>query len=208
MVMSKLVIILQSLIIFCTITVGSETKVYAQNNEISYQGFRVDFLQIRDSPQKDAVIKAVKRQIDIVEQVRFSEENLSFFKSVPIVLIPPDSGTPGVYGSIRKTVFLKAQDLAPNRPILLHELLHAYHHLKIADGFQNAEIRAFYEEAKKKYPGFENEYFLSNAKEFFAVTASIYLFGNIPRPPSNRAAIKKAQPNYYTYLDTLFGQRD
>lgn len=184
------------------------SSVYAQDGEINHRGFKVDVSQIKDAPQKDTIIKAVKRQIEIVEQIKLSEEDLNFFKSIPVVMLPADSGTPGVYGGIKRTVFLKARDLAPQRPILLHELLHAYHHLKIADGFQNARIRAFYEEAKSKYPDFQNEYFLSNAREFFAVTASIYLFGDIPRRPSSRSAIKKAQPDYYLYLQTLFGQRD
>lgn len=205
---NKLLLSLRSPIILFGLILCSEVSVYAQSNELNYRGFKADFSQIKDSPQKDTVIKAIKRQIEIVGQVKLSEENLSFFKSIPIVMIPASSGTPGVYGGIKKTVFLKAQDLAPNRPILLHELLHAYHHLKITDGFQNAQIRAFYEQAKKKYPNLENEYFLSNAREFFAVTASIYLFGEIPRPPSKRSVIRKAQPEYYQYLETLFGQQN
>lgn len=69
-------------------------------------------------------------------------------------------------------------------------MLHAYHRQKITGGFQNAQIKAFYEEAKSKYPNFRDEYFLSNHREFFAVTASIYFFGDIPRPPSRRSVIR------------------
>lgn len=193
-------------IVFSAFVLCGGASVYAQDAEINHHGFKVDFSQIKDSPQKDTAIKAVKRQIEIVRDIKLSEDNLNFFRSIPIVMIPADSGTPGVYGGIKRTVFLKARELAPNRPILLHELLHAYHHLKIADGFQNARIRAFYEEAQSKYPNFKNEYFLSNAREFFAVTASIYLYGDIPRRPSSQSTIKKAQPDYYLYLQTLFGQ--
>jgi hypothetical protein len=189
----------------CGFILCNQVSLYARDAEIHHRGFKVDFSQIKDSSQKDTAIKAVRKQIEIVEQVKLGRDTRDFFKSVPIVMIPANSGTPGVYGSIKKTVFLKAQDLAPNRPILLHELLHAYHHLKITDGFQNARIHAFYDEAKNRYPNLEREYFLSNAGEFFAVTASIYLFGNIPRPPSKQSAIRKAQPDYYRYLETLFG---
>lgn len=190
--------------VFCVFILSGEVSIYAQIAEINHRGFRAGYSQIKDSPQKDTIIKAVKRQIEIVEQVKLSAEYLNFFKSVPVVMIPADAGTPGVYSAIKKTIFLKARDLASDRPILLHELLHAFHHQKIADGFQNAPIRGFYEEAKNKYPNFENEYFLSNVREFFAVTASIYLFGDIPRPPSKRSAIKKDQPEYYQYLENLF----
>lgn len=205
---SKLPVYLWTFALFCGFVLGSEQLIYAQESEVNHRGFKVDLSQIKDSSQKNTIIKAVKRQIEIVEQVKLSANDLIFFKSVPIVMVPADSGTPGVYGNIKKTVFLKARDLAPNRPILLHELLHAYHHLKITDGFQNAQIHAFYEEAKNKYPNFENEYFLSNPREFFAVTASIYLFGDIPRPPSKQSVIRKTQPEYYRYLETVFGQNN
>lgn len=196
------------LIVFCGFFSGGAISLRTQETKLNHQGFQVDFAQINDSPQKETILKAVKRQIEIVVLVGLSEENLNFFKSVPIVMIPDASGTPGVYGGIKNTVFLKGRDLAPMRPILLHEFLHAYHNLKIADGFQNAHIRSFYAEAQNSYPNFKDEYFLSNAKEFFAVTASIYLFGKIPRPPFERSTIKKAQPQYYQYLESLFGQRD
>jgi hypothetical protein len=193
-------------IVFCGFMMGARTSILARETEINHHGFKADLSQIKDSPQKERIINAVKRQIEIVDKVQLSTDDLNFFKSVPIVILPAESGTPGVYGGIKKTVFLKARDLAPNRPILLHELLHAYHHLKITGGFQNAQIHAFYQDAKNKYPDLENEYFLSNAREFFAVTASIYLFGDIPRAPYKRSAIRKAQPDYYQYLETLFRQ--
>jgi hypothetical protein len=205
---NKLLLSLRSLIILCGFILGSDTSLPAQETEINYRGFKADVSEIKDAPRQDTVLKALKRQIEIVEQVKPGEEDLKFFKSIPIVVIPPDSGTPGVNGSIKKTVFVKARDLASDRTILLHELLHAYHHLKIAYGFQNARIRAFYEEAKNKYSNLQNEYFLSNAREFFAVTASIYLFGDISRPPSKRGAIKKNQPEYYRYLEKVFGQHN
>ncbi len=185
------------------IILSNGLSIKAQEMEINYHGFKVDFSQIKNSSETDRIIKAVKRQIEIVEEVKPSKEDLNFFKSIPIVMIPETSGQPGIYNANKNTVFLKARDLAPNRPILLHELLHAYHNLKIKDGFQNAQIRMFYEQARNNYPNFQNEYFLSNAKEFFAVTASIYLFGDIPRPPFNKSAIKKSLPEYYKFLETL-----
>lgn len=195
-----------SIIFFIFMTVA-QTSILAQETEINHHGFKADISQIKDSPQKNRIIKAVERQIEIVEKVDLSNDVLIFFKTVPIVMVPADSGTPGVYGGIKKTVFLKGQDLAPDRPILLHELLHAYHHLKIAGGFQNKQIQAFYQDAKSKYPNSEKEYFLSSAKEFFAVTASIYLFGDIQRPPFKQSTIRKAQTDYYQYLETLFVQQ-
>ena len=42
-------------------------------------------------------------------------------------------------------------------------------------------------------------------QEFFAVTASLYLWGNVDRPPNTREKLKAAQPVYYAWLGQLFG---
>lgn len=204
--LNKLFLRFSIIVLLCSFAVFTPTSSRAQDASLDYHGFKIDLEQIKDVPQKDAVITAVKRQIEIVEQVGLSANNIAFFKTIPLVMIPDASGTPGIYSGVKRTVFLKGRDLDGSKPILLHEFLHAYHNLKLPDGFRNAEIQKFYEEAKAVYPNFINTYFLSNDKEFFAVTASIYLFGNIPRPPFNRLTVKTSQPQYYQYLDSLFGQ--
>lgn len=197
--------ILFSTVIFTIMCLTNPVR--AQNSSLRYHGFNVDFAEISRLPRKDDILASVKRQIEIVEQVGLSDENLNFFKTVPVVMLMDSSGTPGIYDGKKKTVFLKAKDLAPDKPILLHEFLHAFHHQRIPQGFQNEQINQFYLRGKQVFPNFSGEYFLSNNREFFAVTASIYLFGNIPRPPYNRQAIKSNQPVYYKYLEGLFGER-
>jgi hypothetical protein len=178
----------------------------AQNSSLQYRGFNVDFARISTSANNNAIVNAVKEQIDIVAKVHLSKDDLDFFRTVPIVMVPDSSGTPGIYIRHKKTVFLKGRDLAPTRPILLHELLHAYHDQRLPQGMDNEQIRDFYQKAGKAFSEFQgNEYFLQNEKEFFAVTASIYLFGNIPRPPYTRKNIKEKMPLYFSYLATLFG---
>jgi hypothetical protein len=46
---------------------------------------------------------------------------------------------------------------------------------------------------------------LSNAAEFYAVTASLFLYGSVARPPYNRQTLRAAQPDYYNYLIRMFG---
>jgi len=48
-------------------------------------------------------------------------------------------------------------------------------------------------------------YVLKNVQEFFAITASLYLWGNVDRPPATRDKLKAAQPVYYAWLGQLFG---
>jgi hypothetical protein len=89
-------------------------------------------------------------------------------------------------------------------PILLHELLHAYHNVMIPEGSKNPAIVARYNDAKgaQLYPG---AYVMKNEREFFAVTASVFLYGKASQEPFTRSNLKQKQPDYYNYLVWLFG---
>lgn len=89
------------------------------------------------------------------------------------------------------------------RPVLLHELLHAYHDRGLPGGFGNPAILSWFKQAteKKAYPA--DAYLMTNEREFFAVTASVFLSGK--DGPVDRAQIREAQPDYYRYLVWLFG---
>jgi hypothetical protein len=93
-------------------------------------------------------------------------------------------------------------DQDKTRPILLHELLHAYHDRILPNGFGNHAIQSWFKQASEQsiYPA--DQYLMSNEKEFFAVTASVFLCGS--DKSLVRADIKKKQPDYYTYLKWLF----
>ena len=88
------------------------------------------------------------------------------------------------------------------RPVLLHELLHAYHDHILPDGFANPAALSWFKQAtdKQLYPA--DQYLMTNEKEFFAVTASVFLFGR--DGGFVRANIKEKQPDYYKYLAWLF----
>ena len=184
------------------------SPAWAQRSSLQYRGFNVNFAQINNSPRKNAILNSVKEQIDIVERVGLSKEVLDFFRTVPIVMLADSSGTPGKYKRETKTVHLKARDMGADKPILLHEFLHAYHNQRLPEGMKNKQVLDFYQKAEKAFPDFKgDQYFLQNQGEFFAVTGSIYLFGNISRPPYNRQNIKEKMPLYFKYLAGLFGER-
>ena len=85
---------------------------------------------------------------------------------------------------------------------MLHELLHAYHAGMLPRGFKNPDVLLHYNLAKgeKLYPA--DAYLLTNEKEFFAVTASVFLYGKDGR--FTRSDLKQKQPDYYKYLVRLF----
>jgi hypothetical protein len=92
--------------------------------------------------------------------------------------------------------------LPSERPIILHELLHAYHANVLPQSIQNSTIILYYNLAKGKQSYPAEAYLMSNQKEFFAVTASVFLHGKDDK--ITRSNIKEKQPEYYNYLVWLF----
>jgi hypothetical protein len=124
-------------------------------------------------------------------KLRWSNPNL--------VDLAADAG-PGVI-MLRPVMLKHAED-----PVLLHELLHAYHAKLMPQGFDNLGIRAYHADAMAKRVFGKEEYAMKNHKEFFAVTASIFLAGKESmHEPKTRAQLKEKLPKYYKYLVELFG---
>jgi len=124
-------------------------------------------------------------------KLRWSNPNL--------VDLAADAG-PGVI-MVRPIMLKHAED-----PVLLHEFLHAYHGRLMPNGFDNLGVRAYHADAMSKQVFGKEEYAMKNHKEFFAVTASIFLAGKESmHEPKTRAQLKEKLPKYYKYLVELFG---
>jgi hypothetical protein len=175
------------------------------DGRLSYRGFTVDATEIRDAPQYKAIMTSFVHQIDIVADCGAKPEQLQFFRSQTVLVKHAPPGGFGHFDSRSPGVTLADAVEEPQKPILLHELLHAYHFRVMPGGFRNAEIMTFFNRAQSSgaYP--KDAYVLKNVQEFFAVTASLYLWGNVDRPPHTRDKLKAAQPVYTTWLGQLFG---
>lgn len=91
-------------------------------------------------------------------------------------------------------------------PVILHELLHAYHAKLMPNGYENAGLNNFYSDAKRKNLFGKDDYVIKNNREFFAVTASIFLAGkDSVHEPQTRAKLREMMPGYYKYLVGVFG---
>jgi hypothetical protein len=103
----------------------------------------------------------------------------------------------------RGVVLVRPRVLDPNKPALLHEMLHAYHARVMPNGYNNRAILFFYDQAKKGnlYP--DGAYAMRDEREFFAVTASVFLSGN-GDGGATLSAIQEKQPEYFAYLGWLF----
>jgi hypothetical protein len=168
----------------------------------SYHGWQVDLTNAKGAESDQKMVAAVKRQLDIVERAGLKPQVLEFMRTIKIWANPANAKFgPGHYGSATG-VDLRVKLLEADKPIILHELLHAYHDRLVPEGFKNPDIRRFFENGKALWPA--DSYMLSNNREFFAMTASVYLFGDIDRPPFSRAELRSKQPQYYRWLAALF----
>ncbi len=170
-----------------------------------YRGFALDMSGAGNAPNLRAIEASLKHQIDIVADCGAKPAILDFFKSQEIFVTPGQGDGGGHFSAAANGVSVDAAVDAPEKPVVLHELLHAYHFRVLPGALQNPDVLRFYNNAKggELYP--PSAYVLKNVQEFFAVTASLYLWGNVDRPPHTRANLREKQPFYYKWLGELFG---
>ncbi len=170
---------------------------------LDYHGFHIDLSEGGGSRNLTREIASIEHQVDLVGRVGLRMSDLQLFRSFPIRIRNGLNGG----GHYDGGSFVQMGNLVTSdpRPVLLHEYMHVYHHSRLPGGFQNPDIQGFYEEALSRglYP--EGSYMLTNPGEFFAMTASCYLYGSVARAPFTREAIRTRQPDYYAYLGQLFG---
>lgn len=171
----------------------------------SYHGFSIDQSARPLAPDAMASLDA---QLDIVEAVGLPPAVLATLKSTPIIVDPDLRGNPGIF-AIRGgagAVYIQPISFPANKPILLHELLHAYHFGTL--GLNRPEIVQTYQRVRDStlFPAqFKSSHFLENGKEFFAVTGTLYLFGDIQQPPFSCKALEKLGTDYLAFLEAQFG---
>jgi hypothetical protein len=195
------------LLAFMALGLMARRAALAESSSTSflYRGFTVDLSEAKGAANLEAIEKSLKHQIDIVADCGAKAEILAFFRSQPIFVRPGAGDGGGRFTTARPGVSVDVATAAPEKPVVLHELLHAYHYRVLPQGHDNPDLMTFYQRAKNGnfYPS--DAYLLKNVQEFFAVTASLYLWGNVDRPPHNRKTLHDNQPVYYKWLGELFG---
>jgi hypothetical protein len=194
------------------VAMAASTKI--THAKFNYRGFIVDMSAVQDSLNFSAVESSIKHQIDIVADCGAKPEILNFFRTQEIGVKTSAGDGGGHFSAGSKGITVAAVVHPQEKPIVLHELLHAYHFYVLPDGTRNADVLLYYNRAKDGhfYPATETHngqrvstYLLTNEREFFAVTASLYLWGNVDREPYNRERLKTLQPIYYEWLGHQFG---
>jgi hypothetical protein len=177
---------------------------------IESHGFHIDVRRISAQQVKD-ILPSLSSQLAIVESVGLPSRVLVFMRTVPLVIDPTLSGSPGFYTQDQRPGMVLIQPIIfpDNKPILLHELLHAYHLQTLP--LPTPEIRSAYEEALRTnmYPtNFRSAHFLENPREYFAVIGTIFLFGKIQQPPYDCAIPAARQPQFLAFLAAQFGPHE
>ncbi len=181
----------------------------AGDGTFRYGGFQVDDAAVRALPNAAKFRPVLQAQIEMVLAVGLPAEVLETFRAIPIVVVPEgtfQSPQPGRYIGAKKTVEVSAIFLRyARRPVLLHELLHAYHHQLLPDGMKNAQVLGFFERAKGLNCYLAESHMMDNVSEFFACSATAYLYGVTGQEPFTRAKVGENQPVYERFLRELFG---
>lgn len=180
------------------------------NANFTHRGFNVTMAPAGPTPLAQGTANALIEQIEIVEGSGVPPDVLAFFKTVVIVVDAELKSQPGIFFAKDRIGYIHLQPaaLSRKRPILLHELLHAYHFFELS--LRNAEIQDAYAIARADVENnrqYKNAHFLDNPKEFFAVTASIYLSGEVQQPPFDCSGLARKYPAYMLFLERKFGKR-
>jgi hypothetical protein len=168
-----------------------------------YRGWRVRADAAGRLQPPDKTVRAIKAQIDIVEQLNLPAPVIGSMRAQPIYADPSIGREVGRYTGDHR-ILLRIKRLDPKRPSLLHALLLAYQDQKLPGGFANPDIARFRGQIIAMHVWPKTAIMLENNGEFFAETASAYLCGEITREPYTRADLKKTQPDYYRWLARLF----
>jgi hypothetical protein len=191
------------------VLVLAPSRLQGEPTQSEYRGFTIDESRIQNAPALEEIRKTIKEQIDIVFAVGLPADIEQFFQSVPFVLIPSDAiprSSPGLYQRQDRSVKITSRIVTIGaRPVLVHELLHAYHHQKLPGGFNNRGIIGFFEKAKVLGAYAPKSHMMQSQGEFFACAATTYLFGVTAQEPFRRDKVKDSQPEFFAYLKTLFG---
>ena len=173
-----------------------------------YAGWKIDLTNARTPATPDqTLIDAVDRQLDLVTQAGLRVPVLEFMRTVSIWADPANRAPGNGHYAPATGVDLRVRGLAPDKPIGLHELLHAYHDQIVRHN--NPDIIRFYAEAfaargSADPPWSDNEYMFTNEEEFFATTASTYLYAvegrTIDRAPYSNAQLCAVVQDYCTWL--------
>jgi hypothetical protein len=180
----------------CTsIAIASNAHVYA------YHGWHVDASRVPDLSQ-ESVMGPVQQQIDAIETRGIAQDIVEFMRTVPLHADKAGhDGAPAHYEPTKGIDFQLAA-LDGKKPVLLHELLRAFHAQKLRSS--DKIINEAYEASRASGVWPAGSAMMKSPQEFFVATATVYLAGEIDTPPFTPGRLHEAQPEYWKWLGEVF----
>lgn len=172
------------------------------SSAFDYHGWHIDASKVSAEP-REALVKAVQKQIDGIETLGFAQDIVSFMRTVPLHASAAHDGAPARYRDRAKGIDFRVDALDPKKPILLHELLRAFQEQKLKSE-ENAIIADAYEKSRDSGVWPASAPMLKSPPDFFAATATVYLFGDIDTAPFTRGRLHEANPEYWKWLGGVF----
>ncbi|MFJ6025274.1 hypothetical protein ACIQC9_11850 [Brevundimonas sp. NPDC092305] len=184
--------------VICGLLACATPVMAADDQRFDYRGHSVDLSAVPGG-ERAGLAAYIRQQIDLVEGLAIREDIKVWFRTIGIG-IDPTLNMPGRFREGQLT--LDDSVSPPDNPVLLHELLHAYMAERLP---RTGELRRFYAAAMASGDWPAQAYMLSNINEFFAMTASVALWGQAARAPGTRERLRAAMPEYYGWLVREFG---
>jgi hypothetical protein len=173
------------------------------------------------NPPSAALTRSLEAQIDIVEALRLRPEVLRFFRDFDVKVDPATLGKAALYrsetsrsektpgssprpkdrrGATIHRIYLSTQPVPPDRPVFLKMLLLAYMDRRVPDGWDNARVAAWLEEAKRTGAFAHRSEMMHNPEEFFANGAGAVLHGRWPEEPFTREKVRQKLPSFDDWI--------
>ena len=168
---------------------------------LDYHGWHIDVANASGQPA-EAVTKAIQKQIDGIETLGIAQDIVSFMRTVPLRAEGSRDGAPAHYDRA-KGIDFRVEALDAKKPVLLQPLLRAFQEQKLK-GDDVAVITNAYKEARDSGAWPASAPMLKSPQDFFAATATVYLFGDIDTEPFTRGRLHEAQPEYWKWLGGVF----
>jgi hypothetical protein len=179
----------------------SQAMAARDSSEVVYHSWHVDVSKVADQP-RDAVTSAIQKQIDGIETLGIAQDIVSFMRTVPLHAQATHDGAPAQYERAKGVIF-RLDTLEPKKPVLLHELVRAFQEQKFKAN-DNEIIANAYQESRASGVWPASAPMLKSAQDFFAATATVYLFGTIDTEPFTQGRLHELQPEYWKWLGEMF----
>ncbi|MEJ0036008.1 MAG: hypothetical protein WDO68_07980 [Gammaproteobacteria bacterium] len=179
----------------------SQAVIARDSHVFDYHGWHIDASRVSDQP-RGVVTTAVQKQLDAIETLGIAQDIVMFMRTVPLHANAAHDGAPAHYDRA-KGIDFRLDALDPKKPILLRELLRAFHEQKLKAN-DNAIIVNAYQESRDSGAWPANAAMLKSAPDFFAATATVYLFGTIDTEPFTQGRLHQVQPEYWKWLGEVF----